>query len=610
MKKKGLIYNIVLLVLSMLVKTGNSQNGFRISIDSSISILSSKLENKKRSKEKVDVQEVLTLSGSYNKRSRYKEAYLLIDHELNHAIAVNSKREIILLTIEKADIFKYLGKNDEALKLYFRAEDLLKSFVDDEVSLKLLISISEFYRKIGRYKDAFVHLERARNLLQKTSISDTAILIRYYNRFAAVQNEAGGDSIAVYSVRAIHLSRLIHDSYSEAVSMNELGLYFKNRAMLDTSMACYKRAESSWKSVGAMNDAARAMFNRAQLISHNYMPHKLSVKILDEIIKLYNEGKIDFEMHHVYNAQCDNYFFIGDSVNRNKYLIMALKATVEADRKRYESDITKVKEKYENEKMQAEMNQVSSRLAIAEEVLKLKEDETKRIYVFLGVVTILLLTIGFLFYRIYFANKRLEERYKEKEALIQEIHHRVKNNLQFISSLINMQINASPELEVNHAFQDATRRIKAMSLVHEMLYNNDNVGGILINKYLEELVNSMNDLVNTREIPVDFQISCKEIEFSTTNAIALGMIISELISNSIKYAFNGVSTPSIKIELEMESGRKCNFHYSDNGMEAIELKKDKKTLGLRLIDIFSRQLKGTYNFKYDKGLHYYLNFNA
>jgi two-component sensor histidine kinase len=579
-------------------------------IDSGISLLQKKYDDAKRVGSFIAAREVLLFSVLYNKRSRYKDAGLLIDEALDYARMKNHKKEVVLFTSERANALKYLGKHDEALRSYFEADELLKSVTAPEIEMRHAISFGEFYRKLGKYNEARLQLERAREIFVRMPKTDTAELIRFYNRYAAIHNESGGDSVISYSIKAIRLSRITGDPYAEAVSMNELGFHFKNRRMLDTAMRCYGRAEEAWRKAGALNDMANAMFNRAQLIAHSHLSDALSNDILKQIVLLYQQGRIDYPIENVYVAIRDNYFFLGDCVNVRKYRLLALEALLQAREKKYQADITKVKEQYENEKMQAQVKEVSGRLTAAEEILKMKDKETRRIYIFLGVVVLLLLLIAFLFYRVYFANKRLEERYREKEALIQEIHHRVKNNLQFVSSLINMQINASPDLQGNQAFHDAARRIKAMSLVHEMLYNNDNTGGILIDKYLTELVQSMNELVNTREIPVDFNVSCGEIDFTTTNAIALGMITSELIANSIKHAFNGVEQPSIIIKLEMASTRKCSFHYSDNGREGFELKGEKKTLGMRLIDIFSRQLKGNYRFETEQGLHYYLQFNV
>ena len=218
--------------------------------------------------------------------------------------------------------------------------------------------------------------------------------------------------------------------------------------------------------------------------------------------------------------------------------------------------------------------------------------------------------IGVLARRIYDNNKILYIKNKEKDSLIQEIHHRVKNNLQFIGSLINMQINTSKNTAEIDTLNDASRRIKSMALVHEMLYNRNDVKGIEINKYISELISSINDVVNSKKIPIKFTIDCDILDFETSKAIALGMITSELVSNSIKYAFGKTKKPQITISLKTDhNNQTIAFIVSDNGIGMKGKKKESpEKLGLRLISIFSRQLKGDYSFINEKGLTFKLTF--
>ena len=206
-------------------------------------------------------------------------------------------------------------------------------------------------------------------------------------------------------------------------------------------------------------------------------------------------------------------------------------------------------------------------------------------------------------------NNIIEIQNNEKDTLIQEIHHRVKNNLQFVSSLISMQINASSNEKEIYSLNDASRRIRAMALVHEMLYNQDDISGVNIKQYLQELIQSINELVNTTNIPIKFNVKSEELLFDTTKAIALGMITSELISNSIKYAFKDTNQPIIDIELEKNSSLSTYiFSVKDNGSGMVEFEDGRNKLGMRLISIFSRQLKGNYNFESKNGVKYSIEF--
>ncbi len=199
----------------------------------------------------------------------------------------------------------------------------------------------------------------------------------------------------------------------------------------------------------------------------------------------------------------------------------------------------------------------------------------------------------------------------QKDALIQEIHHRVKNNLQSISIIVEMQMKQEKgNKSISLPLREIYRRISAMALVHEMLYRQENLAGISSKKYFSELLESINEIVNTENVPVSFKLNLEDVFMNVSKSIALGMIASEAISNSIKHAFQGVNDPEIKIELS-RADEKGNYVFliSDNGsgigppgMEA------EKKLGTRLIDIFVRQVNGKYELVNAGGVTHRIEF--
>jgi two-component sensor histidine kinase len=276
-------------------------------------------------------------------------------------------------------------------------------------------------------------------------------------------------------------------------------------------------------------------------------------------------------------------------------------------KKVYDVGISDIKEKYENDKIKGDLFQVSTELQESQTILNQKKRENIIIYTFISVLLAFTFFIFYLLYQRNQSNKTLKIKNKEKDVLIQEIHHRVKNNLQFVSSLINMQINSSDNTQESYSLNDASRRIKAMALVHEMLYNQNEMKGIHIEQYLLELVDSINELVNSQQIPIQFNVNAVPLVFDTQRAIALGMITSELISNSIKYAFLHTENPAITVLLVKEQ-EKIRFSVEDNGSGLPETQHERKKLGMRLISIFSRQLKGEYRFENKNGYKYIIEF--
>lgn len=208
--------------------------------------------------------------------------------------------------------------------------------------------------------------------------------------------------------------------------------------------------------------------------------------------------------------------------------------------------------------------------------------------------------------------KRTEElatALNEQKAMLQEIHHRVKNNLQFIQAMIDMQINASKNESNQSVLKDTTRRINAMTMVHEMLYHKDSIETISLKQYLQELVNKLTDVNTGPQVQVHFHTNLKSVRFDINNCIAIGMITSELLSNSIKHAFKDTGHPEILIDLQRSpSNNTFVYVVKDNGSGVEESAPDNRGLGMRLIDIFARQLNGTYSLKNHNGLLFTLVF--
>jgi two-component sensor histidine kinase len=195
----------------------------------------------------------------------------------------------------------------------------------------------------------------------------------------------------------------------------------------------------------------------------------------------------------------------------------------------------------------------------------------------------------------------------EKDILIQEINHRVKNNLQFILAMVEMQMDKN---ETTGPLISTARRITAMSLVHEMLYDNKEVQVLHLKKYVSELIKNFTDLASNMENPVDIQLDIADTIVSAKTAISLGIIISELVSNSFKHAFNNIEFPIITIQIvEMKNTNQMVLTIGDNGNGMNVDCLSSNGFGMKMIDIFSRQLDGEYSIDCNNHFIYTLTFN-
>jgi two-component sensor histidine kinase len=204
---------------------------------------------------------------------------------------------------------------------------------------------------------------------------------------------------------------------------------------------------------------------------------------------------------------------------------------------------------------------------------------------------------------------------QEKEVLLKEIHHRVKNNLQVISSLLNLQTEYFTDQHSLEKFNESRNRVRSMSLVHEKLYKSKDLSKIDFKEYVEELVLSINSSynLNNEKIKTQIRINLSNALFNIDIAIPCGLIINELLSNCYKYAFPNNKAGTIKITFNLQKEKTGNFYHlsvADNGVgmkEPVDIH-NASTLGLQLVHLLTEQLGGEVNVKLEKGLAYTIVF--
>ncbi|OGU73168.1 MAG: hypothetical protein A2V93_09370 [Ignavibacteria bacterium RBG_16_34_14] len=209
------------------------------------------------------------------------------------------------------------------------------------------------------------------------------------------------------------------------------------------------------------------------------------------------------------------------------------------------------------------------------------------------------------------AIENTEAALREKEILIKEVHHRVKNNLQIISSLISLQSNQIKDKEMGHFFEQTKNRIKSIALVHEKLYKSRDLSSINCEEYLNELINNVYETIKTESSNVFLRIEIEKIFISIDFAISLALIINELASNSLKYAFPNNRKGQIYVSLKQEDEAKFILVLRDDGVgftKEVNLN-NTNTLGLRLVNVLVEQLGGTISVNNSKGTEYIITLS-
>lgn len=205
--------------------------------------------------------------------------------------------------------------------------------------------------------------------------------------------------------------------------------------------------------------------------------------------------------------------------------------------------------------------------------------------------------------------KQIQTSLHEKEVLLAEIHHRVKNNLAVISGLLGLQSSYIEDEKAKALFQESRNRIHSMALIHDKLYQHETFAKIDFCTYINDLTSHIQRSYQYAPSNIEFTLGCTNIFLDIKTAIPCGLILNELITNSYKHAFIGREKGEIKIEC-IKAGNTCTIMVNDNGVgfNADEALKKSNSLGLTLINALTEQINGTVKTVHDNGTGYCISF--
>ncbi len=191
------------------------------------------------------------------------------------------------------------------------------------------------------------------------------------------------------------------------------------------------------------------------------------------------------------------------------------------------------------------------------------------------------------------AQKQIINSLEEKSVLLREIHHRVKNNMQIISSLLSLQSSTIENPEMKDIFNESQNRVRSMSMIHEQLYQTDDLAKIDFNIYVNGLIKSLFQIYSSSQKHIEWDVNVEDVKLDLETAIPCGLIINELVSNSLKHAFKDRFNGKINVKMRKNNGL-IILKVADNGVgipDNFQIEKA-STLGLKLVKTLVNQLEG------------------
>lgn len=320
-----------------------------------------------------------------------------------------------------------------------------------------------------------------------------------------------------------------------------------------------------------------------------------SLKLSQKALKVYEEHKegmiLSRQLAEKYILLSQARLHNNDDLHREFDHLLSLKDSINAFKNA--EDYKELHIKYQTEQRQRENEKLEFEKKMAERAVKEKNTMLWLGGTALGVISLLTFFLSFLYRSSQRKNADIINQRNQIEVLNQELNHRVKNNLAFISSLIKMQSRRSDSQQVKEALQESESRLLALSGVHNQLYRNNAGRDVEIREYLTGILEGLEKIFSTEEKPIHFHTSFVPMQMNAEDAMKLGIIMNELITNSVKYAFDDITNPVIDIKTSVNQAGILTFQYTDNGpgySHSIRANEMSKSLGLKLIELLKAQL--------------------
>jgi len=527
----------------------------------------------------------------------HKEAYDIGIPMMKEAIELTPKDDSLFLPTVYSDLartYSKIGKNKEAINYLLKALDME---VRDQTKATRLLNISNLYNSMGQQEKSIDYFEKAEALYDKqrndyfeTLMVQKALIHLHKNEFDTAEIilseiKSFMDTAQLknpdhyYLLVLAELQGLKGDLTGMKISLNQIdtsNFYQSFKKLYYTSLWSEYYIQS-----GDLYQARQHMKNYGAAIASSNDVSAIQ-KYLAQNIKL--EKKLGnyqkaLEFTDTYHQRADSIYRSGQ-----------------------EDYVLELGEKYESEKKQMEIDQLNAE----NQVVQLELNHRNRLILFVSILLALATIFSIAFYRLFkrtkISERSLAKANEEKAVLLKEIHHRVKNNLQVVSSLLTLQSKYVDDDTALDAINTGKSRVQSMSILHRNLYQNENLKNIKIKPYFDDLVENLVNTYKVGEKTISIKSEVDDIEVDVDTVIPMGLITNELISNALKYAFQEKDLGKINLKIKEANGI-LFLSVSDDGIGIpfTEIPRRSKTLGMQLIHSFSKKLKADIEIENNNG---------
>jgi len=503
---------------------------------------------------------------------------------------------------------KHLEDHTSAMDSYLRCRSLYEQYGTADELATYYLELVQFYSKLERRDSLGVYINKLDVLTAKPNV-EQATRAKYFLAAAeyqfTIRNEK--DSAIALLMRCLEIAE-DNDLISLQGDANNLFGFIATNLMDVSAQKYYERADSLYLLCGNTRSRVHTKQNYIRFLftQHRFREAKLALDTCRALIgkkKWYYQQTTLYELFAYYfqaQKMADSCFW-AMGLYRDWSLMFSETVNKEAN--------TIAESKFNGAQKQNIIDNQKAEIERAAHIAEQDRRELRLILWIVGLLALSLVIIAVLYRLLILRNRQLKAGLELKELLLGEIHHRVKNNLQVISSLLEMQADKSPSPDAQRHLLEGKNRISSIAIVHELIYAQNNLAQMDVGDYVTTLINELNSNL-WKEINCELNIRCDEIVLPVSETIPLGMLINELVTNSFKHARPKGNDPLVIDLTIFRQNKTIAFNYSDNGTFGIKGANSGSGLGMKIINSMTRQLHGEAVVNSENNYNFTLKFQA
>ncbi len=512
--------------------------------------------------------------------------------------AANNERGKATTLFKLAWVDKKNGDLEQALQKDLSGLKIMEALNDKPGICDALTRVSEDLTRQNRLSEALEYAEKAIAVAEKYNLKSEKFFVNFTAANVAMAKGNYTQSLEYYKKALTICQEQKMGLATEADVRNGIGNAFKRLKNYPNALESYEKGLAVARAANYQNAIYTVIANLGEvnLLLGNYN-EALNYQL--ETVKLQEANKDVSNLVENYNHVSTIYNKLGDyktalNFKQKAYSLRDSITSVESDAK-----MSELLTQYETKKKEE---------TIANQEDRISHQRNIQILSF-GLVALLigLLIFGLISYRNRSrTNKLLATKNAEIELLLKEVHHRVKNNLEVVSSLLALQSAQIDDPNTKEAMLEGQNRVNSIGIVHQKLYQGTNLGAIEMKDYVLNLSENILDSFGA-ENRVNLNLAMKTLDLDIDTAVPLGLIINELLTNTIKYAFPENNKGMITIKLEKQNNNILHLEVADNGIGKSQITQG-TGFGSQLITLLTRQLNGTMKEETHNGTTFIFDF--